>query len=269
MLEFIMDKLLYIAMSGAKQNMQALSINANNLANAKTTGFKADLAQARSMQAFGEGQPTRVFSMTERASQNFDSGALLTTGRDLDIAIGGEGWFAVQAPVVSKAGSQVGVTAFGATGAGEAYTRQGHLRVTETGMLETSNGELVLGENGPITLPLPVNNIQISADGTIMVQPEGAPSSVQEEVGRIKLVNPEVRLLEKGNDGLFRRKDGKAELADINVKVQAGALESSNVNPMNEMTDMIALQRQFEMQLKMMKTAEEIDASSSALLRAF
>lgn len=259
-----MDKLLYVAMSGAKQNMQALSINANNLANAKTTGFKADLAQARSMQAFGEGQPTRVFAMTERTSQNFDSGSLLTTGRPLDLAIAGEGWFAVQAPETGVADVQVG-----ARGNGEAYSRQGHLRLTEDGLLETANGEVVLGDNGPITIPLPVNNIQISPDGTIMVQPEGAPSTVQEEVGRIKLVNPDVRMLEKGTDGLFRRKDGQVELANANVKVQGGTLESSNVNPISEMTDMIALQRQFEMQLKMMKTAEEIDASSAALLRAF
>ncbi|OUR60560.1 flagellar biosynthesis protein FlgF [Colwellia sp. 39_35_sub15_T18] len=259
-----MDKLLYVAMSGAKQNMQALAINANNLANAKTTGFKADLAQARSMQAFGEGQPTRVFAMTERASQNFDSGGLLTTGRPLDIAISGDGWFAVQAPEAGAAGVQVGDR-----GNGEAYSRQGHLRLTEDGLLETSNGEVVLGDNGPITIPLPVNNIQISSDGTIMVQPEGAPSTVQEEVGRIKLVNPDARMLEKGTDGLFRRKDGQAELANANVKVQGGTLESSNVNPISEMTAMIALQRQFEMQLKMMKTAEEIDTSSAALLRAF
>jgi len=257
-----MDKMLYVAMSGAKQNMQALAINANNLANAKTTGFKADLAQARSLQAFGEGQPTRVFSMTERASQNFDSGSLLTTGRPLDVAVKGDGWFAVQAPAMTA-----GVV--GGFGNGEAYTRQGHLRLTEDGTLETSNGELVLGDNGPIILPLPVSNIHISPDGTVMVQPEGAPSSEQEEVGRIKLVNPDVRLLEKGGDGLFRRKDGQVEFADANVQVQGGALESSNVNPLSEMTDMIALQRQFEMHLKLMKTAEEIDASSAGLLRAF
>jgi len=247
-----MDKLLYIAMSGAKQNMQALSINANNLANAKTTGFKADLAQARSMQAFGEGQPTRVFSMTERASQNFDSGALLTTGRDLDIAIEGQGWFSVQ----DASGEQ-------------AYTRNGHLRLTADGALETNSGELLVGDNGPIYIPLPVNNIQINRDGVIMVQPEGAPASEQEEVARLKLVNPDVRLLEKGQDGLFRRKDGEPEQVDIKVKVLGGTLESSNSNPLSDMTEMIALQRQFEMQLKMMKTAEEIDASSSALLRAF
>ena len=259
-----MDKMLYVAMSGAKQNMQALAITANNLANAKTTGFKSDLAQARTMQAFGEGQPTRVFAMTERASQNFDSGALMDTGRPLDIAIKGDGWFAVQTPSLSNAGA--GLVGFGSS---EAYTRQGHLRLTEDGTLETTNGELVLGDNGPIVLPLPVNNIHISEDGTIMVQPEGAPNTQQEEVGRLKLVNPDVRLLEKGNDGLFRRKDGQAELADINVKVQGGALESSNVNPLSEMTDMIAIQRQFEMHLKLMKTAEEVDASSAALLRAF
>jgi flagellar basal-body rod protein FlgF len=102
-----------------------------------------------------------------------------------------------------------------------------------------------------------------------MVQPEGAPSSAQEEVGRMKLVNPDNRFLEKGNDGLFRRKDGNNEPADVTVKVGSGAIESSNVNPISEMTDMIALQRQFEMQLKMMKTAEEVDSSASSLLRAF
>ncbi len=247
-----MDKMLYIAMSGAKQNMHALSITANNLANAKTTGFKADLAQARTMQAFGEGMPTRVFAMTERASQNFDSGAVITTNRPLDIAVQGDGFFAVQAADGS-----------------EAYSRNGNLRLTEQGALETNEGELVLGDAGPIFLPLPVNNIQISRDGTIMVQPEGAPSSVQEEIGRIKLVNPDVRNIEKGNDGLFRRKDGTAEPADALVQVQGGMLESSNVNPVGEMTDMIALQRQFEMQLKLMKTAEENDSAAANLLRAF
>ncbi|NMP32877.1 flagellar basal-body rod protein FlgF [Thalassotalea sp. M1531] len=247
-----MDKMLYIAMSGAKQNMHALSVNANNLANAKTTGFKADLAQARTMQAFGEGLPSRVFSLTERASQNFDGGAMHTTGRDLDIAVQGDGWFAVQ----TEDGS-------------EAYTRAGHLKLTEAGALETSNGDLVMGDVGPVFLPLPVNNITISNDGTIMVQPEGAPANAQEEVARIKMVNPDVRLIEKGNDGLFRRKDGAVEPADIAVELRSGMLESSNVNPVNEMTDMIALQRQFEMQLKLMKTAEEIDSASSSLLRAF
>ena len=239
-------------MSGAKQNMQALAVNANNLANAKTIGFKADLAQARSMQVFGEGLPSRVFAMTEISSQNFDSGSLLQTSRDLDLAIQGPGWFAVQA----EDGT-------------EGYTRDGQFRLNEEGALETWEGELVMGDTGPIFLPLPVNNIHISNDGTIMVQPEGAPITVQEEVGRIKMVNPRVQELTKSADGLFRRKDGFNEIADINVQVKNGMLESSNVSPIAEMTAMISLQRQFEMQLKLMKTAEEIDASSASLLRAF
>jgi flagellar basal-body rod protein FlgF len=247
-----MDKMLYIAMSGAKQNMHALSITANNLANAKSTGFKADLANARAMQTFGEGLPSRVFSMTERASQNFDGGALLTTSRPLDMAIEGKGWFTVQA----EDGS-------------EGYTRNGNFRLTEDGALETNEGQLVLGDSGPIFLPLPVNNIQVSRDGTITVQPEGAPSSVQEEVGRLKLVRPNVTDIQKDGDGLFRRKDGGFEQADISVQMQSGMLESSNVNPVSEMTDMIAIQRQFEMQLKLMKTAEENDSSASSLLRGF
>ncbi|WP_448546785.1 flagellar basal-body rod protein FlgF [Thalassotalea fusca] len=247
-----MDKMLYIAMSGAKQNMHALSVNANNLANAKTTGFKADLAQARAMQAFGEGMPSRVFAMTERASQNFDSGTIQTTGRDLDVAINGDGWLAVQTPDGT-----------------EAFTRDGHLTLTENGNLKTPDGNLVMGDTGPVILPLPVNNIQISHDGIVMVQPEGAPATIQEEVARLKLVNPDTRMIEKSADGLYRRKDGNPEDADVAVRLQSGALESSNVNPIGEMTDMIALQRQFEMQMKLMKTAEEIDASSASLLRAF
>ncbi len=247
-----MDKMLYIAMSGAKQSMKALAINANNLANAKTTGFKADLAQARAMQVFGEGLPSRVFAMTEKSSQNFDSGGMLTTGRSLDIAIEGNGMIAVQA----KDGN-------------EGYTRDGHLSVTEEGYLQTSRGELVMGDGGPIILPLPVNNIEITANGTIMVQPAGAPSTVQEQVARIKIVAPELRTLVRGNDGLFRGDAEDVEETDVTVRVHSGALESSNVNPVGEMTAMISLQRQFEMQLKLMKTAEENDSASASLLRAF
>ena len=247
-----MDKMLYIAMSGAKQNMQALSLNANNLANTQTIGFKEDLAQARSMQAFGEGLPTRVYSMTERASQNFDSGAYITTDRALDVSIQGEGWFAVQ----SADGS-------------EGYTRNGQFSLSVDGALQTGEGELVIGETGPIFIPLPVSNIEISRDGTITVQPEGAPSSVQEEVARLKLVRPDLQGLEKGSDGLFRQVSGLNAQADETVGVQSGALEGSNVNPLSQMTAMISLQRQFEMQLKLMSTAEEIDESSASLLRSF
>jgi len=245
-----MDHLLYIAMSGAKENMNGIAVRANNLANTGTVGFKADFEQARAMQAFGEGLPTRVFSLTEQPGQNFDAGAIVMTERELDVAIQGEGWLAVQAP-----------------DGNEAYTRSGNLQINAFGMLETSGGLAVMGDAGPIQLPVPLAKVEIAQDGTVSALPQGAPADAMEIVGRIKLVRPANREMEKGNDGLFRRKDGQLAEADIDVSLLKGAIESSNVNAVGEMTYMISLQRQFELQVKMMKSAEEMDQQQNQLLR--
>ncbi|KFZ36916.1 flagellar basal body rod protein FlgF [Shewanella mangrovi] len=245
-----MDKLLYISMTGASQNMNALAVRANNLANAKTDGFKADLNQARSMQAFGEGLPTRVFAMTEKPASDFKAGPVQTTGRDLDIAVKGEGWIAVQAADGS-----------------EAYTRSGALTVDATGMLRNGRGDAVMGDNGPILLPLPISKVDIGSDGTISVRPQGATPEVIDEVARIKLVNPGNDNMMRGEDGLFRTMNGQPALADPTVNVINGAVEGSNVSAVKEMVAMIDLQRQFEMQVKMMKTAEDNDKASASLLR--
>ncbi|WP_335918116.1 flagellar basal-body rod protein FlgF [Shewanella algae] len=245
-----MDKLLYVAMTGAKQNMNALAVRGNNLANANTDGFKSDMAQARAMQAFGEGLATRVFAMTESPSANFQSGPIKSTGRDLDIAIKDQGWIAVQAADGS-----------------EAYTRSGSLSFDTTGLLRNDRGNPVMGDNGPIVLPLPIDKIQIATDGTISIRPQGATAEVIEEVGRIKLVNPGNQNLMRGEDGLFRTLDGNPAAADPFVNVESGAVEGSNVNAVDEMVNLIELQRQFELQVKMMKTAEENDKSSASLMR--
>ncbi|WP_076410891.1 flagellar basal-body rod protein FlgF [Shewanella sp. UCD-KL12] len=245
-----MDKLLYVAMSGAKQNMNSLAVRANNLANANTDGFKADMEQARSMQAFGEGLPTRVFAMTESPSADFTSGPIKTTGRDLDIAVKGDGWIAVQAD-----------------DGGEAYTRSGSLSFDTTGVLRNDRGNAVMGDAGPIVLPLPIDKIEIAQDGIISVRPLGSTAEVIEEVGRIKLVNPGNQNLMRGSDGLFRQMTGENAPADPLVAIESGAVEGSNVNAVDEMVNLIDIQRQFEMQVKMMKTAEEMDKASSSLMR--
>ena len=246
-----MDNLLYIAMSGAKENMNGIAVRGSNLANVNTTGFKSDLEQARSMQAFGPGLPTRVFSLTETVSQNFEAGPLQTTGNNLDLAIDGQGWIAVQSPSGE-----------------EMYTRNGKLTIDVTGELKDMKGNSVLGINGtPIIFPLPLEKIEISRDGMIEIRPEGAPPNAMEELGMIKTVNPDVKNLTRGEDGFFRKMDGQPEAAAIGVEVVQGALEGSNVNAASEMTHMMTLQRQFEMQIKMMKTAEDIDRASDSLLR--
>lgn len=253
-----MDKLLYVSMSGAKQNLVGISMNANNLANTRTAGFRSDFEQQRSMQAFGEGHPSRVFAMAERPGSKMHHGSISTTGRDLDIAVSGSGWLAVQ----DKDGK-------------EAYTREGNLQVSKDGMLTTAKGTPIIGEGGPIVIPLPVEKIEIANDGTITVRPQGAPANFLEVVDRVKLIEPPSEgSLTKGNDGLFRSKDsilsndlcGFCE-ASPNVRIVSGALEMSNVNPVDEMVQMISHQRQYEMQVKMMTKAEEIDRSQDQLLR--
>ena len=246
-----MDNLLYVAMSGAKENFNSLAVRSNNLANASTVGFKADFEQARAMQAYGEGLPTRVFSLTERPGQNFSQGSISATGRDLDVAIKGDGFLAVQ----DRQGA-------------EAYTRGGSLTIDEEGILRTGSGLAVMDISGnPVTIPMPVQSISINADGTVQGVPEGMEPNNIEEFAQIKLVNPSIRDISKGQDGLFRRNDGRTALEDPTVSLVNGALELSNVNVAEEMTNLIRLQRQFEANVKLMKTAEDCDLSSNNLLR--
>lgn len=247
-----MDRALYLAMNGAQQDMLGLQVRANNLANVSTTGFRADLEQARSMQAYGEGVPDRVFTMAERPGYNFTQGSVITTGRDLDVAVEGDGWLAVQ----DASGN-------------EAYTRAGHLKIDQTGMLQNSNGQPVLGKNdSPIFIPLPISKIEIGRDGTISVLPQGAPPEAMAQIDRIKLVKTDNHQLFKDADGLFKFKGGQEpQQADASIRLLNGTLEGSNVNAVGEMTALIDLQRHFEMQVKLMKTAEEMDKSSSSLMR--
>ncbi len=244
-----MDKLAYIAMSGAKESVLAQANVANNLANASTTGFRADLNQARSMPAYGDGLATRVFSLVERPGYNFNQGPLITTGNPLDIVIEGDGFLAVQ----SKDGS-------------EGLTRNGSLTIAPSGLLQTNTGLPVLSDGGPLVLP-PQESVEIGRDGTVSIRPLGAPANAIQVVGRLKLVNPEQSQILKRPDGLFARKDGAIEAADSNVRVQSRAIEGSNVNPVEEMTKMIELSRRFEIQIKMIKDSADNDESLDRLLQ--
>ncbi|MFM2482599.1 flagellar basal-body rod protein FlgF [Celerinatantimonas sp. YJH-8] len=245
-----MDKFLYISMTGAAQGMDALAVHGNNLANANTTGFKSDFEQARAMQAYGDGLPSRVFAMRENPGQNFVPGALKTTGRDLDIAVANRGWISIQ----DENGQ-------------EALTRDGNLTISAAGVLQTMTGHPVLGNNNqPIVIPLPVEKVNINRDGTVEVRPQGAPADGVEVANRIKLANPAFQDLRKGTDGLFRLNNNAPITADANVEVIKGALESSNVNPILEMTQLINLQRNYDMQVKMMRAAEDNDRSVTRLL---
>lgn len=246
-----MDKALYIAMTGAKHNMLAQVQHANNLANVNTHSFKSDFAQARAMPVYyGDGLPTRAYALTEKAGTDFTSGSLQQTGRDLDVAIEGDGFFAVTAP-----------------DGNEAYTRVGGLHIDNLGILKTGNGLPLMGNGGPIALP-PSEKVEIGLDGSISVIPVGQGPQAPVVIDRIKLVNPEAGTLSKSDDGLFRALEEEGPLpADGNVRVVSGYLESSNVNAVNELTSMLSLSRQYEMQVKLMSTSKEMSESSARLLQ--
>lgn len=244
-----MDRMLYIAASGAGETLVAQGNASNNLANANTSGFLADLNQFRSMPVFGEGHATRVYAMDERPQTDFARGSIEQTGRDLDIAVKDGGWFAVQA----RDGS-------------EAYSRRGDLRFDANGMLTTGNGLPIIGNNGPVALP-PFDAVHIGSDGTISIRPAGAPENEVAVIDRIKMIAPQYDQMQKGEDGLMRLKDGSDAPAAFEQRLVSGALEASNVNIVNEMVNMIELSRRFEMQVKLMTTAEETASASASLLR--
>lgn len=243
-----MDSVLYLSMSAARELMQAQSVHANNLANAGTGGFKADFAQARALQVYGDGYPGRVYSATENPATDMSAGSLDQTGRNLDIAIDGDGWLAVQR-----------------SDGTEAFTRYGSLEVDSAGLLRTGRGDLVMGDGGPVALP-PFETVLIGGDGTVTVQPVGQEPNNLVQIDRLKLVAPEPGALVKGTDGLFTRADGLPEPPAAQVRVVSGMIENSNVNVVNEMTEILALAREFEIQLRMMQTAEQNDQAAAELL---
>lgn len=244
-----MDRLLYVAMSGARETMHAQAVNTQNLANASTTGFRADLQSFRSLPVNGPGYASRVYGVAADQGIDISPGSAMGTGRELDIAINGDGWMAVQGP-----------------DGNEAYTRAGDLRVDSLGLLRTGTGHPVMGNGSPIAIP-PYEKIEIAADGTISIRPLGQGANTLAVVDRIKLVNPPAGDLLKGSDSLIHLKEGVTAEADASVQIQVGALESSNVNTVEAMVNLIQLARQYETQVKMMKNSEENDRASAQLLR--
>jgi flagellar basal-body rod protein FlgF len=243
-----MDRLIYTAMTGARHTLDQQATTANNLANATTTGFRAQIDAFRAVPVVSEGLPTRSFVVDSTVGADFRTGPIETTGRPLDVALRGEGWLAVQASDGS-----------------EAYTRNGSLRVSENGLLQTSAGLTLQGEGGPIAVP-PDTHVAIAADGTVSAIANETKPGPANVLGRIKLVNPPTDGLVRGTDGLFRQESGQPADADPAVRLVDGALEGSNVNPVDAMVNMISLARSFETQLSLLKNAENNAAKATQIL---
>ena len=242
-----MDHLIYTAMSGASAAAQRQSVLANNLANASTQGFRAELSTFRAVPLRGDGASTRVFAMEATSGHDEKAGAIQRTGRTLDMAAQGNSWFAVQ----------------GLDGT-EAYTRSGAFQISPEGTLTTTGGLMVLSDGGaPIDVP-PGADITVGSDGTVSAQTPGTHSST---IGRIKLASATAEdRLSRSEDGLFRTASLNPLANDAAGRLETGALEGSNVNPIETMVGMIAAARQFDQQMRLLQTAETSDKSASQLL---
>ncbi len=239
-----MDRLIYLSMAGAKATLQRQEVLSNNLANASTNGFRAEMAAFRAVPVRGEGASTRAYALESTIGHDERGGPVQTTGRELDVALQGRAWLAVQ----------------GVDGS-EAYTRAGALERDAEGQLVTASGRLVLGEGGPISVPSGAR-VQIEGDGSVNAT---VGNERPQAIGRLKLVTPEAPL-QRGEDGLFRAADGNELDADPAARLQSGALEGSNVNAVETMVAMIAAARQFEQQMKSLQTAEQREQSAARLL---
>lgn len=241
-----MDRLLFTAVSGASRSLNQQQIHANNLSNVNTQGFRSDLDNAVAKQIAGEGYASRYLAQPTQGGVDMSPGAVRETGRELDIAIKGEGLIALR------------------SGNREVYTRNGQINVNADGELSI-NGLPLEGDNGPIVLP-PFASMSISEDGVITIVPEDADIAAPLDVDRIKLVNIPAEALSK-NDAGFLITNATENPRDEEVTVAARHLESSNVSAISEMVSSIALGRQFEAQIKMMKTAEDLANAGNRLLR--
>ena len=242
-----MDRLIYSSLSAMKAAMARQTTTANNLANVNTSGFRAEMTSSQALWMKGEGLGARAPTSEEVSSADMTDGAVVDTGRDLDVAMQGSAMLAVQ----SKDGE-------------ESYTRRGDLQLSDSGLLTTGDGSPVLGDGGPITLP-PADKVTIAADGTISIVPIGGTQP--QVVDRLKLVQANGVGIAKGIDGLFRVRAGGTLPADPQAKVRQGALEGSNVNTSATLVDMIEASRDWDMQVKMLAAAQEIDKASADLMR--
>ncbi|MDD5328447.1 MAG: flagellar basal-body rod protein FlgF [Sulfuricella sp.] len=243
-----MDRMIYVAMSGAAHTMNQQALVSHNLANVSTVGYKAEASAFRALPVMGDGAQTRAFVVDSTVGADLSSGVIQNTDRDLDVAVQGKGWIAVQAADGS-----------------EAYTRNGSLLVGVNGLLQTRNGLTVMGDGGPLAVP-PDAEVTIAKDGTVSIVPNGQTPNTMAAVGRLKLVNPPEADLVKSGDGLFRLKSGLPAPADVNVVLAQKSLETSNVNAVDALVSMIGLARQYDMQMKLLQSAENNSQKSSQIM---
>ncbi|WP_420605835.1 flagellar basal body rod protein FlgF [Novosphingopyxis sp.] len=244
-----MDRMIHLSLRAMQGVMNRQTAIAHNMANADTTGFRAEIVSAQAQYIHGEGLQSRATPNEYVLAADMNPGAVKETGRPLDIALGGQSLLAVQAP-----------------GGDEGYTRRGDLMMNESGLLTTGDGHPVLGEGGPLVVP-PADTIRIAEDGGVWIVPKGGDPNQPQQIDHLRIVSPKGSEIVKGEDTLFRVKNGGALPSDPDARLQSGALEGSNVNMTQALVDMIETSRAYEAQVKLLTTAKEMDDGGASVMQ--
>lgn len=249
-----MDKLIYTAFQSINNALDNKAIRTQNMASTNTPGFKAD------MQVGGAGSGyleqfdtlyTRAFPLVDSASAFISApGQMRQTGQDLDVSIRGEGFFLAQTE-----------------GASPFLTRRGDLQINNQNVLTNAANEVILSNAGiPIEVPAH-RRMTISDNGNISIEPINSPPGTIVQVAAIGLTLGGEEPLVKSSDGRIRTRNGGIPEADQRPRIAQGFIEESNVNMIEELVGSIEEQRRYEVNVKMIKSAEAIDQSGSSLLR--
>lgn len=244
-----MDRLIYTSLSAMRGSMSRQTAIANNLANAQTPGFRADMASAQSLWLDGSGLDARAMASEEVLGADMKAGTVTSTGRDLDIAMQGDALLVVQA-----------------INGEEAYTRRGDLQVSPSGLLTTGDGHPVQGGQGPVTIP-PADAISIDQQGRVWIVPQGGDPENPQEVDRLRLATPAGSEVAKGLDGLFRVKGGGILPDDPEARLLTRSIEGSNVTATTALVEMIEASRSWDTQLKMIGDVRDMDSATANLMQ--
>jgi len=235
-----MDNSFMVGLSAQQVLRKRMDATANNLANMTTAGFKVEHVVTRDLTekpASASDNPNEIaFADAWTLQRDFSTGPIEQTGNPLDFAIENEGFFVVQ------------------TAAGQAFTRDGRFNLNDRGEIVTRNGEVVQGQGGPITLNPTGGPLSVSRDGAI--------SQDGQIVGTLRVANFQTpAALEKVGSNLWRATDEQP--TDVtNPRIAPGAVEGSNVNAVQELTEMIEISRAYASVAKMLAQSDDLRGAS-------
>ena len=249
-----MDRMIHLALNSLKVLRVDQRINAQNLANLQVPGFKKDIAVTRSsafLTAMDQYNSRSFVTADDKLRFSDEEGFIARTNGKLDFAIRGPGYFFIQPENSDK----------------PALSRRGDFTLLPNGdLVDGAGNKLLDNQLQPVNLP-PASKIIIDDAGKIVIEPFGSPEGTRQEAGILGATRAEGVELIKDRDGQIRPVDGELPIADQQAVIVQGSLENSNADALDALLKNIEGQRTFELNVKFIKQAEQLDEAASRIMR--